>query len=74
MSQVCEKYGYENYTASTLEYSDLYIAKSGREIVENETYNLTDRGGREVTLRPEMTPTVARMVASQMRELPKPIR
>ncbi len=74
MAEVCEKYGYENYAASPLEYSDLFIAKSGREIVENETYNLTDRGGREVTIRPEMTPTVARMIAAKDRELPKPIR
>lgn len=74
MAEVCEKYGYENYNASTLEYSDLYIAKSGREIVENETYNLVDRGGRNVTMRPEMTPTVARMVATRERELIRPIR
>lgn len=74
MSSAAELFGYENYAASPLEYSDLYIAKSGREIVENETYNLTDRGDREVTLRPEMTPTVARMIAAQQRELPKPIR
>ena len=74
MSEVCERYGYENYSASPLEYSDLFIAKSGREIVENETYNLIDRGGREVTIRPEMTPTVARMVAKKEKELPKPIK
>jgi len=74
MTSAAELFGYENYTASPLEYSDLYIAKSGREIVENETYNLTDRGGRRVTLRPEMTPTVARMIAAKEREIPKPIR
>ncbi len=74
MSEVCEKYGFENYNASPLEYTDLFEAKSGREIIENETYNLTDRGGREVTLRPEMTPTVARMIAAKDREIPRPIR
>jgi len=74
MKSVCEKFGYENYNASPLEASELYEAKSGQEIVQNETYNLTDRGDRRVTIRPEMTPTVARMVADQMRELPKPIR
>ena len=74
MSEVCEKYGYENYNASPLEYTELFEAKSGREIVENETYNLTDRGGREVTIRPEMTPTVARMIAAKNREIPRPIR
>jgi histidyl-tRNA synthetase len=74
MSSAAELFGYENYTASPLEYSELYIAKSGQEIVDNETYNLIDRGDRSVTLRPEMTPTVARMIAAQVRELPKPIR
>ncbi|PID83341.1 histidine--tRNA ligase [Candidatus Campbellbacteria bacterium] len=74
MQEVVESYGYENYNASPLEYSSLFIAKSGSEIVENETYNLTDRGGREVTLRPEMTPTVARMIAKKRNEIPLPIR
>ena len=54
MSEVCERFGYENYNASPLEPSELYEAKSGEEIVQNETYNLVDRGDRRVTLRPEM--------------------
>lgn len=74
MADVCERYGYENYNASPLEPTELFEAKSGQEIIENETYNLVDRGDRRVTLRPEMTPTVARMVAAQSRELPRPIR
>jgi histidyl-tRNA synthetase len=74
MTEVVEKFGYENYTASPLEYTALFEAKSGREIVEKETYNLIDRGGREVTLRPEMTPTIARMIAAKNREIPRPIR
>jgi len=74
MKEVCERFGYENYNASPLEPTELYEAKSGQEIVGNETYNMIDRGDRKVTIRPEMTPTVARMVADQMRELPKPIR
>lgn len=74
MASVAESYGYEQYNASPLEPSELYEAKSGEEIVTNETYNLVDRGGRRVTIRPEMTPTVARMVADRARELPKPIR
>ena len=74
MTEVVEKFGYENYAASPLEYTDLYEAKSGREIVENETYNLVDRGDRRVTLRPEMTPTIARMIAAKNREIPRPIR
>jgi histidyl-tRNA synthetase len=70
----CQKYGYEEYGASVLEPADLYRAKSGEEIVNEQTYTFTDRGDREVTLRPEMTPTVGRMVAGRRRELTFPIR
>ncbi|MEI6396918.1 MAG: histidine--tRNA ligase [Candidatus Taylorbacteria bacterium] len=69
-----EKYGYEEYNASVLEPANLYRAKSGDEIVNEQTYTFTDRGEREVTLRPEMTPTVARMVAARKRELIFPLR
>ncbi len=69
-----EKYGYEEYSASVLEPADLYKAKSGEEIVSKQTYTFIDRGEREVTLRPEMTPTVARMVAARRRELVFPLR
>jgi len=69
-----ESFGYENYDASILEPTDLYKAKSGEEIVNEQTYNFIDRGDREVTLRPEMTPTVARMVAQRRRELSFPLR
>jgi len=68
------KYGYEEYNASVLEPADLYKAKTGEEIVNEQTYTFTDRGDREVTLRPEMTPTVARMVAARKRELIFPLR
>lgn len=71
---VAEKYGYVEYDASILEYADLYKAKSGDEIVNEQTYTFKDRGDREVTLRPEMTPTVARMVAQKRRELGFPLR
>jgi histidyl-tRNA synthetase len=69
-------FGYEEYTASTLEAADLYRAKgaASEEIVNDQTYTFTDRGGREVTLRPEMTPTVARMIAGKQRELAFPVR
>ena len=63
--KTAERYGYEEYGASVLEPADLYRAKSGDEIVNEQTYTFTDRGDREVTLRPEMTPTVARMVAAR---------
>ncbi len=72
--KVVEKYGYLEYGASILEESELYRAKSGDEIVKEQTYTFTDRGGREVTIRPEMTPTVARMVAQKRRHLNFPLR
>lgn len=74
MSTVCESFGYVEYTASPLELAELYKAKSGEEIINEQTYTFTDRGGREVTLRPEMTPTVARMVSQKRRELGFPLR
>ncbi|MDE2188161.1 MAG: histidine--tRNA ligase [Patescibacteria group bacterium] len=69
-----ESFGYEEYGASVLEPAELYRAKSGEEIVNEQTYTFLDRGKREVTLRPEMTPTVARMVAAKRRELGLPLR
>lgn len=74
--RVVEKAGYVEYHASILEPSELYKAKGqdNEEIVAEQSYTFTDRGGREVTLRPEMTPTVARMVAARRRELGFPLR
>ena len=74
MRAVCESYGYQEYNASILELTDLYTKKSSDEIVNEQTYTFEDRGGRSVTLRPEMTPSVARMVASKKRELTFPLR
>jgi histidyl-tRNA synthetase len=71
---VVEKYGYEEMGASVLEPAELYRSKTSEEIVNEQTYTFTDRGDREVTLRPEMTPTVARMVAARKRELVYPLR
>lgn len=73
---VCERYGYERYDASVLEPAELYKAKGAEneELVNEQTYTFLDRGGREVTLRPEMTPSVARMVAGKRRELAFPLR
>lgn len=67
-------FGYEEYDASILESTDLYKAKSGAEIVNEQTYTFIDRGEREVTLRPEMTPSLARMIAKRKRELVFPLR
>ncbi len=72
--KVVESFGYVEYKASILESAELYKAKSGEEIVNEQTYTFTDRGDREVTLRPEMTPTVARMVAAKKNELTFPLR
>lgn len=72
--KVAESYGYLEYGASILEETELYRAKSGEEIVNEQTYSFTDRGGRDVTIRPEMTPTVARMVAQKRKELTFPLR
>ena len=71
-----EKAGYVEYGASILEPAELYKAKGAEneELASEQTYTFTDRGGREVTLRPEMTPTVARMVAAKRRELGFPLR
>ncbi|KND49044.1 MAG: histidine--tRNA ligase [Parcubacteria bacterium C7867-005] len=69
-----ENFGYEEYEASVLEPSEIYKEKSGEEIVNEQTFTFKDRGGREVTLRPEMTPTVARMVAARRRQLGFPLR
>ncbi len=74
MRRAVESFGYEEYNASVLESTELYAAKSSAEIVNEQTYTFKDRGDRSVTLRPEMTPTVARMVAAKRRELGYPLR
>lgn len=67
-------WGYEEYNASPLERAELYEAKTSEEIVGEQTYTFMDRGDRKVTLRPEMTPTLARMIANKRRELSYPLR
>lgn len=69
-----ERFGYTEYNASILEPAELYKSKTSEEIVNEQTYTFIDRGDREVTLRPEMTPTVARMVAGRRRDLGFPLR
>lgn len=71
---VSESYGYEQYDAPILELTEIYSAKSGEEIVDQQTYRFTDRGGRDVAIRPEMTPTVSRMIAGKRQELAYPAR
>lgn len=72
--RVVERFGYEEYGAPILEPIDIYAAKSGQELVNEQTYVFTDRGGRTVAIRPEMTPTVSRMVAARRQELSYPAR
>lgn len=72
--EVAEKYGYEEYDAPVLEPLEIYLAKTGEEIVNEQTYTFEDRGGRKVVVRPEMTPTVSRMVAGRRQELSYPLR
>ncbi|HET6387062.1 MAG TPA: histidine--tRNA ligase [Armatimonadota bacterium] len=69
-------FGYEEYDGPFLELLELYARKSGEELVNEQTYTLTSRGDDPETLaiRPEMTPTLARMVAARQQEIRKPIR
>ncbi len=69
-----QKACFEEYDGPMLESLDLYAAKSGEELAKEQTYNFTDRGGRGLAIRPEMTPTVARMVAAKMGELNYPLK
>ena len=70
---VARRYAFVEYDGPPLEPLELYTKKSGAEIV-GQLYNFVDKGGREVALRPEMTPTVARMVAARANALRKPVR
>jgi len=70
---VARRYGFEEYDGPPLEPLELYTQKSGEEIVE-QLYAFEDKGGRKVALRPEMTPTLARMVGARAQALKKPIR
>ncbi len=72
--KVVERYGYEEYMAPMLEPLEMYAAKSGEEIVNEQTYAFSDRGERKVAIRPEMTPSVTRMVAARRQDMPLPIR
>lgn len=71
---VVESYGYQEYMAPLLEPLEVYAAKSGEEIVNEQTYSFTDRGGRQMVIRPEMTPSISRMVAARRQEMPMPAR
>src|SRR5690606_14029859 len=74
MEETAELFGYEPYDGPLLEEVDLYRAKSGQELINEQIYSFIDRGEREVAIRPEMTPTLARMVAQVHKQVAKPIR
>ena len=73
MRRVAERFGFVEWDGPPLELLELYTRKSGAEIV-SQLYNFVDQGGREVALRPEMTPTLARMIAARAGSLPKPVK
>jgi histidyl-tRNA synthetase len=74
LRSVVERFGYQEYDAPVLESFDIYAAKSGQELVNDQLYWFEDRGGRKVAIRPEMTPTLSRMVAAKRQELAYPLR
>lgn len=72
--RVVQLHGYEEYGAPMLEPLEVYTAKSGQELASEQTYAFTDRGDRVVAIRPEMTPSISRMVAARRQELGYPAR
>ena len=71
---VGRRFGYQEYEGPALEPIALYAAKSGDELVKEQAFVLTDRGGDELALRPELTPTLARMIARRQGRLSPPVR
>jgi histidyl-tRNA synthetase len=69
-----ERFGYQEWEAPILERLDLYAAKSGEELVKEQSFILKDRGGDELALRPELTPSLARMIAQRQATLVQPVR
>jgi histidyl-tRNA synthetase len=72
--EVVEQYGYQEYSAPLIEPLEVYLAKSGQELANEQTYSFIDRGDRTVAIRPEMTPSISRMVAAKRQELGYPAR
>jgi len=72
--EVSESFGYQEYEVPYLEKLELFAAKSGEELVKKQAFVFTDKGGDEITLRPELTPSLARMVAQRQGELIYPLR
>lgn len=72
--EIAMRFGYEEYGAPMLEPIEVYQAKSGQELANEQTYTFTDRGDRTVAIRPEMTPSISRMVAARRQEMAYPAR
>lgn len=72
--KVSEAFGYQEYDAPFLESIELYAAKSGEELVKEQSFVFPDRGGDLITLRPELTPSLARMIAQRQRQMVYPQR
>ncbi len=72
--EVSEQFGYQEYDGPYLETIELYAAKSGEELVKEQSFVFEDRGGNPITLRPELTPTLVRMVAQRQHQLVFPLR
>ena len=74
LGKISKSFGYQEYDGPFLEKIELYAAKSGEELVKEQSFVFPDRSGELITLRPELTPSLARMVATQQNELIFPIR
>ncbi len=74
VKEVSRSFGYQEYEAPILEPLELYAAKSGEELVQEQAYVFADRGGSQIALRPELTPSLARMIAQKQNQLTFPVR
>lgn len=74
MREASQRFGYQEYDGPFIESLELYAARSGEELVKEQAFVFNDRGGDRITLRPELTPSLARMVAARQNQLPRPIR
>lgn len=74
LREAVERFGYQEYDTPMLEPFELYAAKSGEEIVNEQLYSFEDKGGRKLAVRPEMTPSASRMIAARRQELAYPVR
>src|SRR5689334_4316202 len=72
--KVSKKYGYQEYDFPIVEPLEIFAAKTGEEIVNEQLFSFEDKGGRKLALRPEITPGTVRMIAQRFKELPQPIR